>query len=126
MQFTSGATLKVLELVQLSMARVPAPSGAFAGIAGLELMRFSMACRTEHTQLCQLRAVTWRLRSEQSIVASLQQTLDEAADSILDLEDHRDELYYEVDYLAESLRTLRMTSDVVIPTRARESVYVVD
>ena len=117
---------RVLELAQLSMARAAAPSGAFAGIAGLEMMRFSMVCRTDHTQLCQLRAVSWRLRAEQSTVASLQQTLDEAADSILDLEDHRDELYYEVDYLAESLRNLRMTHGVVTPARSRESVYVVN
>ena len=38
MPFTNTADLKVLELVQLFMSRVPAPSGEFAGVAGLDLI----------------------------------------------------------------------------------------
>ena len=117
------ADLKVLELVQIFMARTTAPSGVFAGVAGLDLMRFSLVCRTDHTQLCQLRAVTWRLRAEQTLVASLRHTLDHAADAIIDLEEHRDELYREVDDLARNLRNVRLANDVTVPTLTRESVY---
>ena len=117
------ADLKVLELVQLSMARVTAPNGVFAGSAGRGLMRFSLVCRTDHTQLCQLRAVTWRLRAEQTLVASLQRTLDQAADSILDLEDHREELYHEIDDLTESLQNLRRAHGVTTPVLTRD-VYL--
>ena len=105
----------VLEFVQLSMARIAAPHGDSAGTAAVELMRFSLVCRTDHTQLCQLRAVTWRLRAEQSLVASLERTLDQAADSIIDLEDHREELYREIDDLTESLQNLRHAHGVTIP-----------
>jgi len=117
------AELVVLELVQLFMARTPAPSGVFAGAAAMDLMRFSLVCKTDHTQRCQLRAVTWRLRAEQTVVASLQQTLDEAADAILDLEDHRDELHREVDDLTRNLRNIRLANGVTVPTLTRESVF---
>ena len=78
----------VLEFVQLFMASTTAPCGIPAGSTGLEMMRFSLVCRTDHTQLCQFRAVTWRLRAEQTLVACLERSLDEAADTIIDLEDH--------------------------------------
>jgi hypothetical protein len=116
-------SLSVLELVQLFMARTPAPSGVLAGAAGLDLMRFSLVCRTDHTQLCQLRAVTWRLRAEQTLVASLQQTLDDAADTIIDLEDHREELYREVDDLTRNLHNIRLANGVTVPALTRESVF---
>ena len=122
----TDASIKVLELVQLSMARVAAPDSAFAGTAAAELMRVSLTCRTDHTQLCQLRAVTWKLRAEQASVRELEQTLDQAADAILDLEDQREELYVEVEQLAASLRSARMVAGAVNPTRARESVFVLD
>ena len=114
----------VLEFVQLFMARVAAPHGVFAGASGRDLMRFSLVCRTDHTQLRQLRAVTWRLRAEQTLVASLERTLDQAADSIIDLEDHREELYREIDDLTESLQNLRRAHGVTIPALTRESVYL--
>ena len=116
----------VLEFVQLFMARVAAPNGVFAGAAGKDLMRLSLVCRTDHTQLCQLRAVTWRLRAEQTLVASLEWTLDQAADSIIDLEDHRDELYHEIDDLTENLQNLRQAHGVSIPEITRESFYLAD
>ena len=78
-------------------------------------MRCSLLCRTDHTQLCQLRAVTWRLRAEQSLVASLEQAFDQAADAIIDLEDHREELYLEIDNLVESLQTLRQEHGITFP-----------
>ena len=111
--------LRVLELVQLFMARVAAPNGVFAGSAGLDLMRFSLVCRTDYTQMCQLRAVTWRLRAEQTLVAGLGRTLDQAAESIIDLEDHREELYNELDYLTESFQNLRRVHGVTTPVLAR-------
>ena len=117
------AGLKVLELVQLFMARVAAPNGVFAGSAGLDMLRFSLVCRTDHTQLCQLRAVTWRLRAEQTLVASLGRTLDQAAESIIDLEDHREELYLEIDDLTESLQNLRRAHGVTTPVLTR-GVYL--
>ena len=113
----------VLEFVQLFLARTTAPRGIPAGSAGLDMMRLSLVCRTDHTQLCQLRAVTWRLRAEQTLVASLERSLDQAADSILDLEDHREELYLEIDDLTESLQNLRRVHGVTTPVLTR-GVYL--
>ena len=109
----------VLELVQLSMSRLPAPPSDIASHAAADLMRCSLLCRTDHTQLCQLRAVTWRLRAEQSRVADLEQTLDQAADSIIDLEDHREELYMEIDNLVESLQAIRAEHGLTFPVISR-------
>ena len=106
---------EVLELVQLSMARLPAPPDDVAGQAAVDLMRCSLLCRTDHTQLCQLRAVTWRLRAEQAKVRELDKTLDSAADSILDMEEHRDELYMEIDNLVESLQAIRAEHGLTMP-----------
>ena len=108
-------TRTVLEFVQLFMARVPAPSSDTAGLAAVDLMRCSLVCRTDHTQLCQLRAVTWRLRAEQVMVRELDRTLDQAADSILDLQDLRDELYLEIDNLVESLQAIRAEHGITFP-----------
>ena len=116
--------LRVLELVQLFMARVVAPNGIFAGSAGLDLMRFSLVCRTDHTQLCQLRAVTWRLRAEQTLVAGLERTLDQAAESIIDLEDHREELFHEIECLSESLQNLRRAYGVTPQALTRDAYLV--
>ena len=114
----------VLEFVQLFMARVTAPDGVFAGSSGRDMMRLSLVCRSDHVQLCQLRAVSWRLRAERALVASLGRTLDQAAESIIDLEDHREELYHEIDDLTESLQNLRRAHGITIPTLTRESVYL--
>ena len=113
----------VLEFVQLFMAGTTAPCGVPAGTVGLEMMRFSLVCRTDHTQLCQLRAVTWRLRAEQSLVDSLGRTLDRAAGTIIDMEDHCDELYREIDDLSESLQNLRRVHGVTTPVLTRD-VYL--
>jgi len=122
----TDASLKVLELVQFSMTRVPTPDGDFAGVAAAELLRASLTCRTDHTQLCQLRAVTWKLRAERTSRMELDQTLDDAAEAILDLEEQREELYAEVEQLAASLRSIRGVIGAADRTRARESVLVLD
>ena len=84
--------LLALELVQLSMARAPAPSNEHAASAAVDLLRMSLVQRTQYTQRCQLRAVTWRLQHERSVIMALESQLDNAADHILDLEDEREEL----------------------------------
>ena len=85
-------SLLALELVQLSMARAPAPSNEHAASAAADMLRVSLLQRTQHTQVCQLRAVVWRLQHERSVVALLEVQLDNAAEHILDLEDEREEL----------------------------------
>jgi hypothetical protein len=49
------------------------------------------------------------------LVASLEQTLDQAADSIIDVEDHREELYLEIDNLVGSLQALRQEHGLTFP-----------
>ena len=119
----ADTSLKVLELVQLSMSRIAAPDDASAGVAAADLLRVSLTCRTDHTQFCQLRAVSWKLRAERASRLELDRTLDDAADAILDLEEQRNELYTEVEQLAASLRGVQLVN-AFNPARTRESVLV--
>jgi len=113
----------VLELVQLQMARSPAPSDEHAASAAVDLMRFSLVQRTQHTHHCQLRAVTWRLQHERTAVARLERSLDNAADAIIDLEDEREELLDENHRLRRDLHNIRLAGGGPgIATRVRASV----
>ena len=115
-------TLLALELVQLSMARSPAPSDEHAAAAAADLMRLSLVQRTQHTQRCQLRAVTWRLQHERAVVADLESQLDNAADNILDLEDEREELIDINSRLRRDLNERVLPRRLTTPTAARGSV----
>jgi len=122
------AELAALELVQLHMARATAPSDGLAAAASLDLMRVSLVCRTQHAQLCQFRAVSWRLRHEQATVASLEGSLDHAADAIIDLEDDKEELLHKIGRLRRDLGNLRLAGlgGSGVATRFRESVLDVN
>ena len=100
--------LLALELVQLSMAKSPAPSDEHAAAAAADLMRLSLVQRTQHTQRCQLRAVTWRLQHERATVASLENSMDNAADVILELGDEREELLGDNQRLRRDLHNIRL------------------
>ena len=115
-------TLLALELVQLSMARSPAPSDEHAAAAAADLMRLSLVQRTQHTQRCQLRAVTWRLQHERAVVADLESQLDNAADNILDLEDEREELIDINSRLRRDLNERVLPRRLTTPTAARGSM----
>jgi hypothetical protein len=53
------------------------------------------------------------------MVRDLDRTLDQAADSILDLQDHREELYLEIDNLVESLQAIRAEHGLTFPVISR-------
>ena len=116
------AVLQALELVQLSMARAPAPSDEHAAAAAADLMRVSLVQRTQHTQRCQLRAVTWRLQHERAVVANLESQLDNAAEHILDLEDEREELLGINQRLRRDLNNRVLPRRLTSPTAARGSM----
>ena len=119
----NAADLKVLELVQLFMSNVSTPpNGVFAEGASRDLMRFSLVCKTDHTQLCQFRAVTWRLRAEQAMVASFQRTLEMATDTIMSLEEDKAVLYLEIDDLHFALTQARAVNRGLPPPLVRQAV----
>ena len=123
MPCNNAANHKVLELVQLFMSNVSTPpNGVFAEGASRDLMRFSLVCRTDHTQLCQLRAVSWRLRAEQALVAGFQRTLEMASDTITSLEEDKAVLFREIDDLDLELTRARAVNRGLPPPVARQAV----
>ena len=114
--------LLALELVQLSMARAPAPSNEQAASAALDLLRISLVQRTQYAQRCQLRAVTWRLQHERSVITALESQLDNAAEHILDLEDEREELLDINQRLRRDLNSRVLPRRLTSPTASRGSV----
>ena len=114
-------SLLALELVQLSMARAPAPSNEHAASAAADMLRVSLLQRTQHTQVCQLRAVVWRLQHERSAVALLEVQLDNVAEHILDLEDEREELALENQRLRRDLND-RAPRPLAASTKSRTTM----